>query len=151
MQTGGGVSPASTRGSYRPGRLQHLCSMGNRDREIRAREAREDREVHSDDFSTGIEYRSAGPARGCLRVVDELIGAGHAKMTLRDQRSNELSSCKFLHQFLGVVAGRLSYLVERRLVDPRQDPLDAGGVTDQHDWAARDRALPIDHDRFRMA
>ena len=54
-----------------------------------------------DDDPGAVEGRPPGTARSCLRVVDQSIGPDNAKMPLRHQRPDQLSSPEFLHEALG--------------------------------------------------
>ena len=109
--------------------------MCDGDSEIGAGEVRQDREVHSDDLSAGIEYRTTRPSMSCLCVIDQAIGANNAKVPLRHQGSDQLSSTKLLHETLRIVPGCLCDLFERTLVYTCKDPFDSGGISNQDDRA----------------
>ena len=87
----------------------------------------------------------------CLRVVDQSIWAYDAKVALRHERSDQLSSCKFLHKTFRGVPRCAGDLFQRGLVDPGKDPFDSRGISDQDDRAARNCRLLIDRDRPRTA
>ena len=72
----------------------------------------------------------------CLCVVDQLIGADNAEVTLGHQRSDQLSSSELSHEILRVVPGRLRDPFERGFVDTSQNSFDCRGVADQDDRAA---------------
>lgn len=85
----------------------------------------------------------------CLCIVDQSIGANDAKVALRYQRSDQLSSRKLLHKTFGGVPRCLGDLFERRLIDTCKDPFDSRWVSDQDDRAAGNCGLLVDRNRPR--
>src|ERR1700674_4728997 len=116
--------------------LHQFIGVTDRNRQVRAAKTIQNGEVHTDDLAIAIEERSAGTARGCRCVINNLVlqdisdvslGGRWANEVLRRQLRNNLGYLvRVFRHFFCYIAPRAS-----------EDAFDSRGVANQDDWIAR--------------
>src|SRR5215510_3209332 len=71
------------------GSAQELVRVADRDGEVRAAEAAQDGEVHTDDLAPVVEQRPARAARGGGCVIDDFVLQDVADMALCGRRPDQ--------------------------------------------------------------